>query len=167
MINNVNANVNLSAPWITYYRQLDTILGKDPKIKVQFDEDDMVIRVYVDGQDKADALVALLPTKKSFGNVDVTISIIPSNQPTKKVDLLRKVFEGNPIFSYASTIEGVMVNPISYVVFQPIVAQYWNDNLHDPHGLVSALYEDLARDIFGETEGICFSTESIEPQAVG
>lgn len=166
MITN-NANVKLSAPWITFYRQIEALFKKDPSIKTDFDEDDMVIRIYVESQDKAYALAQLLPNQRIFGNVPVTISVILANQPTKKVELLEKAFEGNPIFSYASTIEGISSNPISYVVFDPVVAQFWNDNLHDPHGLVSTLYENLAREIFGESEGICFTTDSEEPVAVG
>lgn len=168
MINSgINTNMKLSAPWITFYRQLEALFKKDPSIKLNFDEDDLVIRIYVEGQDKAEALAQLLPQKRAFGNVEVTISIIPANKPTSRVELLKKAFDGNPIFSYASTIEGVMVNPISYVVFEPVVAQFWNDNLHDPHGIVSALYEDLAREVFGEDGGICFSTDSEEPVAIG
>lgn len=162
-----NSNVRLSAPWITYYRQVETLFKDDPAVKVSYDDEMKLIKLFVEGQDKADALTQLLPAQKAFGNVCVTISVIPANQPTKKVDLLKKAFDGNPIFAYASTIEDVMTNPISYVVFEPVVAQYWNDNLHDPHGLVSTLYEDLAREIFGEEGGIFFSTSLKEPMAIG
>jgi len=52
-----------------------------------------------------------------------------------------------------------MVNPINYVVFKPEVVQFWNDNLHDPHGLVSTLMEDVARAVIGEEDGVMFTTD--------
>lgn len=162
-----NQGMKLSAPWITYYRQLEALFEKDPAIQVKFDEDDLVVRLYVEGSDKAEALGTLLPSNVSFGNVTVTISVIPANKSTNKIDLLKKAFEGNPVFSYATTIEGVMTNPISYVVFEPEVCQFWNDNLHDPHGLVSDLYENIARTIIGEDDGVCFTTDAKEPVAIG
>ena len=162
-----NNNVKLSAPWITYFRKLETLFKYDEDVNVKYDESAMIISIFVEGQDKADALTQLLPTEVSFGNVVVSIRVIPANAKMNRVDLLKKAFDNNPIFSYATTIEGVMVNPISYVVFEPKVAQYWDDNLHDPHGLVSTLYEDLAREVFGEEGGICFSTDSDEPMAIG
>ena len=162
-----NQSVKMSAPWITYFRQIEALFDKDPDIQVNFDEDDLVVRLYVEGSDKAEALATLLPSNVSFGNVTVTISIIPANKSTSRVDLLKKAFEGNPIFSYATTIEGVMTNPISYVVFEPEVCQFWNDNLHDPHGLVSDLYENVARTILGEEDGVCFTTDAKEPMAIG
>ena len=120
----------------------------------------------------ANAVVSLLKTTStilstSFGNVSVTVRVIPANVEKKKIDLIRDAFSGNPIFSYATTVEGVMTNPISYAVFKPEVCQIWNDNLHDPHGLVSDLYENIAREIIGEDGGIFFSTDSKAPMACG
>ena len=162
-----NQNMKISAPWITYYRQVEALFEKDPAIQVKYDEDDLVIRLYVDGTDKADALTALLPSKVPFGNVVVTVSVIPSNNKSSRIDLIKKAFEGNPIFAYGTTIEGVTTNPISYAVFEPEVCQFWNDNLHDPHGLVSDLYENVARSVIGEGEGIFFTTDAKEPVAIG
>lgn len=160
-------NIKLSSPWITYYHKIETLFREDPDVKVQYDEDNLVLKIYVDGQDKADAIYQLLPTKVTFGNVSLAITVIPANKPTTKAEMLKKAFDGNPILSYVTKIDGIMTNPINYVVFRPTVAQFWDDNLHDPHGNVSMLYEDLAREIFGEDEGIFFSTDSLTPQAVG
>ena len=163
----LNRETHLSSPWITYFRKLEALFSEDPDVQVKFDEDDLVVRVLVSGTDKADALARLLPNNVSFGNVSVTVRVIPANAEKKKIDLIRDAFNGNPIFSYATTVEGVMTNPISYAVFKPEVCQFWNDNLHDPHGLVSDLYENIAREIIGEDGGICFSTDSKTPMACG
>lgn len=154
-----NKEVKLAPPWITYYRQVEALFGADPDIKVVFDEDELHIKLYVENEIKAAALDEILPVQKDFGNVSVFIEVIPANTEPKKVDIIRRAFEGNPAFSYATTIEGIMVNPINYVVFKPEVVQFWNDNLHDPHGLVSTLMEDVARAVIGEEDGVMFTTD--------
>ena len=154
-----NKEVKLAPPWITYYRQVEALFGADPDIKVAFDEDELHIKMYVENEIKAAALDEILPVQKDFGNVSVFIEVIPANTEPKKVDIIRRAFEGNPAFSYATTIEGIMVNPINYVVFKPEVVQFWNDNLHDPHGLVSTLMEDVARAVIDEEDGVMFTTD--------
>ena len=154
-----NKEVKLAPPWITYYRQVEALFGEDPDIKVVFDEDELHIKLYVENEIKAAALDEILPVQKDFGNVSVFIEVIPANTEPKKVDMIRRAFEGNPAFSYTTTIEGIMVNPINYVVFKPEVVQFWNDNLHDPHGLVSTLMEDVARAVIGEEDGVMFTTD--------
>ena len=44
----------------------------------------------------------------------------------------------------------------------PDMAKYLkrrNDDLSDAHGICSTLYQDLAKEVFGESEGIFFCTE--------
>ena len=43
-------------------------------------------------------------------------------------------------------------------VFAKEVVQYWNDSLSDPYGKVSTLYQDIAKDIFEDTDGVMFCT---------
>lgn len=154
--------MKLSPPWIEYYRKLEAMFGQDPDIKVEFDEDEMHIKLYVESHEKATALDELLPVQKDFGNVSVFIEVIPANDEPKRIDYIKRAFEGNPAFSYATTIEGIMSNPISYVVFKPEVIQFWNDNMGDPHGITSTLMADIAKEIIGEDEGVIFSTDKKE-----
>lgn len=54
----------LSAPWVTLHRQIEALFGEDPDIKVEYvagDGEDPIIKLYVEGQDKADAIEQLLP----------------------------------------------------------------------------------------------------------
>ena len=154
--------MKLSPPWIEYYRKLEAMFGPDPDIKVEFNEDEMHIKLYVESHEKATALDELLPVQKDFGNVSVFIEVIPANDEPKRIDYIKRAFEGNPAFSYATTIEGIMSNPISYVVFKPEVIQFWNDNMGDPHGITSTLMADIAKEIIGEDEGVIFSTDKKE-----
>lgn len=154
--------MKLSPPWVEYYRKLEAMFGPDPDIKVEFDEDEMHIKLYVESHEKATALDELLPVQKDFGNVSVFIEVIPANDEPKRIDYIKRAFEGNPAFSYATTIEGIMSNPISYVVFKPEVVQIWSDNLSDVNGLTSTLMAEIAKEIIGQDDGIFFCTDKKE-----
>lgn len=156
-----NENVSISAPWYTYYREIYALLGTDPAIKIDFDDEKMVLTLYVTGDAKATALAHLLPAEKEFGLIKMKIIIIPGNEKKQKVDYLADAFSGNPILSYIFRvpIDVTQSNPMSYVAFRNEVVQYYNDNLGDPHGNVSTLSEILARDVFGEGDGVFYCTD--------
>lgn len=152
-------------PWVEYYNKVKTLLGDDPDIMLEYDEDARKdarqIKVFVNGTEKADALAQLLPAVKAFGNVKVTTVVIPANTQTyDKADLLKYALAGNPNFAYMKSVDGILSNRISYVVFKKKVAQYWNDNLGDINGNVSTLYQDLAMEVFGAGDGILYCTDN-------
>ena len=156
--------LNLSSPWVTLSRQFEAMFGGDPDVKVKYIDGDgeYAIKLFVEGQDKADALTEILPTEYEFGNVTVEVEVIPADKAQKKEDLFRTAFEGNPAFSYAVTMDGIFANPITYVVFKNKVVQYWNDNLGDINGNETTLYEDIATNLFGDEGGVCFCTDTPE-----
>lgn len=151
--------LKLSAPWMTFYHQMKAFFAHDPEVKVEFEENTDTIKVYVDNPEKAEALEALLPYSKAFGTVVIYISIIPANKLTSNAALFRTALTGNEAFHYIDSIEGVFTNPLHYVVFKNEVVQYFNDNLADVYGNVSTLYQDIAKDIFENCEGIYFCTD--------
>ena len=71
--------VKVSAPWVTYYHQLQALFGQDPEINVAFDNDTRQITLYVNNTNKAEALERLLPAEKQYGNVVQKITIVPAN----------------------------------------------------------------------------------------
>lgn len=157
------SKVGLSSPWVNFYRELEALFAKDPEVKVIYDEEKNDVKLYVDNLAKADALAQLLPIERTFGNITVTITVIPANkETTSKIQLFRTAFEGNGAFCYTATAEGVFTNPISYVVFENEVVQYFNDDLSDAHGVRSTLYQDIAKEIFENHEGIYFCTDVVE-----
>lgn len=154
-------NINLSSPWVTFAREIEVLFGKDPDIKYEYNESANVITLYVDNVTKAEAITKLLPSKKTFGNLSVFVRIVPGNskrETEKTGSVFTKAFDGNPVFSRVIVIEGVYINPITYVVFKREVAQFWNDNMGDPHGVVSTLYQEIAKDVF-EVNDVCYCTE--------
>lgn len=152
-------NVKLSAPWITFYNEIKALFKEDPAVKAELDEDARAIKLYVDGEEKADALTQLLPAEKTFGNITVKVKVIPANKVNaSKISIFQKAFEGNPALSFVQAgTDGLF--DLNYVVFKKEVVQFWNDDLGDLNGLVSTLYEDIARDVFGDVDGIYFCTD--------
>lgn len=162
-------DIKTSAPWYTYYRKVDALFGEDPDIEVKFNDSIMKLSIYVNGEEKADAISHLLPKAVTFGNIPMAIDVIPTNKECTKVDYLKRAFSGNPVFSkiFQVPVEMTQSNLMSYCIFRNNVVQFWNDNLGDPHGNVSTLYETIARDIFGEFQGIFYCTDTPARQAVG
>ena len=155
-----NKKVGLSAPWVTFYREINALFGDDPDIRIEYDEDEPEVKLFVDDADKADALTQLLPVEKAFGNIVLKITVIPANEDkVTRAKLIARAFHGNPVYSYGTTIDGIMSNPIHYVVFVNKVVQFYNDDLGDVNGNCSTLYQEIAKDILGEDEGVHFCTD--------
>ena len=151
--------MKLSPPWLTFYHELEQLFGQDEEIKLVFDESTYHIKLYVDDTDKANALAILLPVERQFGNITVKISIYPPNLAEgESLDLFEKAFAGNPILKGTASAQGIYAG-LKYVIFENKVVQFFNDNLDDAHGVKSTLYQDIAKDVFGDTDGIFFCTD--------
>lgn len=152
--------LNLSPPWISFFRGIESLFGKDPDIRIVHTEGSSIIDLYVDNPVKANALAQLIPPIKTFGNAEFGVNVIPPN-PSKVTDasLFRSAFDGNPALSFVEEINTPMTGDIAYVVFKNEVVQYPNDDLSDLHGLKSTLYQDIAKDLFTDVSGIFFCTD--------
>ena len=163
--------LKLAPPWITYVNKIQALFGNDPDINVVYDNDEIEIRLYVEGEDKAAALAELLPVVKPIGNVNLYITIIPANSDqsidelglgkVSKKELFDIAFDRNPVYAFSREIIGLFNNPITYVVFKNRVVQFFNDNLNDIHGLISTLYQDIAEEIFADAnlQGVFYNTD--------
>ena len=156
--------INLSAPWITYYRELNEFFKEDKDVTVKFNEDENKIILYVEKHEKANALSKIIPEEKKFGNVVLKIEVRYSNNNIESLEeIYAAAFENNPAFKYAYTFN-TDTNPITYVVFEKKVVQFWNDDMSDPHGVTSTLFENIAPEVFKNTPGVTYSTDSGEPE---
>lgn len=144
-------NVDLSAPWITYYEKLYLLFKKDPEVSVAFKQNgdgDKKIEIYVSNNRKAEAISKILPCYVSFGNVIVPIIVLPSNDENEDwIYNFMDAFDGNEIIDDVVQDAG-LTRDMNYIVFRKEVAQYYNDNIQSVDGLSSTLYEDIAREIF-------------------
>ena len=158
-----DVRLKLSPPWITYCNKLTALFDGDPQIafNVDFDTSDSVVSVTIatNNGEKAAALVRVLPEEKKFGNI--TMKIIIDGKPSNRAFLSTKelfdtLFENNPAYAYSvcPAAEGYWFIDMTYVVFKNCVVQFFNDNLNDPHGIISTLYQELAAEIFEGLEGL-------------
>ena len=150
--------VKLSPPWVEYVNELNALFGQDPEVTIAYDGDAMEVKLLVKNPNKADALARILPLEKEYGNVKLKVTVVPGNADMTREQIYRAAFEGNPVFAQAVTVDGISSNSFTYVGFVREVVQYWNDNMADPHGNKSTLYQEIARDVFAGGDGVCFYT---------
>lgn len=156
----MKGKMNISAPWITFYREMEALFKEDPAVNIEYDEENRTIVLRVAREEKADALSQLLPKMKSFGNVTIKILVLPANElGDTRIKLFQKAFEGNPAYRYTVSADAAGFSA-DYVVFAKKVIQFFNDDMSDAHGVESTLYEDIAKDIFEEEAGIFFCTDT-------
>ena len=154
------AEVKMSPPWIEFYRKMCAMFDSDPEIHMDYNDDERTITMRVDNAVKADALSQIVPPSKVFGTVKVKINIVPANGKVSVSQLYKTAFMGNPVFNNAYTIEGIYDNPLTYVVFNRMIVQFFNDNLGDIHGNITTLHQTIATDIFEDVQGIFYCTDT-------
>lgn len=167
------AMIGLVSPWIGLYREACAFFKHDKAVHVIFDDENKALNFYVDDAEKAAALDALFPSAMEFGNVTVTIKVVPANgeavdcSEDKMVDLLNKAFKDNDAVIAIKHVHGFADFTANYVIFAGEVVQYYTDDIGDYFGVNSTLYEDIARDLFGPINGLFFSTTVDTSKALG
>ena len=179
--------VNLSAPWVQYYRKLEAMFKHDNNVTVVFDGTNIRCDLYVDGDEKAEALTKLLKPTVEFGNVVMPVIVHPSDEisamyenklahpyaPSRYVHNATAPYEQDAHYialntnSAMSSVEykyGPGGAVFTYVIFRPKVVQYFADDISDYYGSISTLYENIARDIFVEETGVYYCTDLILPR---
>ena len=158
--------LKLAPPWITFINEIQALFDGDPQIACNIDWQKPSIVLATNNGDKVAALIKILPTERTWGNITLTIAVdgTPSNIAFKSnKELYETAFKGNPAFAYcvAPAEEGYYFMDFVYVVFKCCVVQFFNDNLNDAHGIISTLYEDIASDIFDGTtpSGVNYCTD--------
>ncbi len=152
------AKLTLSPPWITFANEMKAMFDNDDQVSVVFDQEESVISVYVEGQNKAEALEQLLVKEAVFGTVTVKVKVIPGNTPDNKyVDLYKTAFQGNCNYRGSTFVSGPL-GKFTYIVWSCVPKQFFDDNLADYQGNRTLLLEDIAKDIFAEADGVYHCT---------
>lgn len=164
-----DVRLKILPPWSTYINKLQEMFDPDPQIafNVDWSGNHPSVTLATNNPEKATALSKLLPSEKVFGNVKLLINIdcpTMSNIAFKTPkELFETAFYKNPIFAYAVSPadEGYYFFSMTYIVFKNRVAQFFNDNLNDPHGVISTLYQDIATEIFEDAglNGVYYATD--------
>ena len=155
------ALLKLTAPWRIYYKELCALFEKDEEVHIVYDEDNQLINLYVENEAKAEAMTTVLPVTIEYGNVELKINIIPAdrcNFRRSNGELMSDLFYGNPILNNIIIYDGIFTNPITYVIFENKVVQYYNDDIGDVNGICSTLYQDIAKRVFNDLDGIYYCT---------
>jgi hypothetical protein len=87
----------------------------------------------------------------NFGNITVKIDLqcsVNTSESESCIEKLKKVFEGNHIVKRIVEVEDVAKVKHGYVIFQPEVIQFYNDDLTDYMGNFNGLAENIARTLF-------------------
>ena len=159
------AIINMSAPWVVFYRQIEAMFKNDPEVHVVYSDDTNNIKLYVENTDKATALDRLLVKERTFGNITITVTVIPPNDEHFNdmsdwlmADIFDTAFNHNGAYNFCQTLEGIFSINMTYVVFNKEVVQYYTDNLSDYFGQCSTLYQYIAEEIFNKFEGVYYCT---------
>lgn len=158
------AKVKLSPPWDIYVEELEQMFKYDSEVHIVYDNEKYTVDIYVDDDLKAAALEELLPDKRIYGSVTLKITVIPANEKLAIApdELFENAFKGNEVFSYTKVVSGIFPNNLTYVVFKKCVVQYFNDDFGDAFGMKSTLYQEIAKDIFENKDGVFYCTDIIE-----
>lgn len=155
-------------PWSIVIRKIEALFDGDPQIACNTDFTGSAPKIILacNNGDKVAALQKILPEEIPFGGVKLQVGVdgIPSNRAfANKKELFETAFAGNPAFAYAvcPVDDGYNWFSMTYVVFKNCVVQVFADNLNDCHGLISTLYEEIAREILAGdgVQGVCFNTD--------
>ncbi len=154
------AEIQMQAPWVVYAKKVKALFEYDPDVSTVLDEASYVLRVYVHGDDKAKSIAKVLPEEMEFGNVTLSIMVIPDNKDELTiVDHLRRAFAGNLVLRDVVEYPVVPGGPsMAFALFAPEVVQIECDNAASPYGIVTTTYEDVAKDVLS-VDGVMIASE--------
>ena len=139
----MDEKLELASPWAIYAGRVKALFERDPKVRVEYDNDAPELKLYVDGAVKAEAIGALLPSEVGFGNVSMPIDVVPSNDGGDAAGMFRAAFEGNP--ALVDVMEGCgPCGDVSYALFAPEVVQLKEDDISEFCGVTTMTYAKLA-----------------------
>ena len=158
--------IKLSPPWDIWYKKVQALFEYDSEVHVIFDQDKPELTLYVDDDEKAEALSSLLPEVKEFGNVKLPVIIVPANKATleecESSNVYEAAFKGNGAIAAIKEVD-FFGRTLTYIIFRKKIVQYYTDNLSDYFGNCSTLYQDIAKDVFEPDDGVFFCTDIEDP----
>ena len=135
----------LSPPWCEYRSQLEKLFEQDPEVSVDNapgSDRNIIVRVSGNAA-KADALQRILKPSVTFGDVEISVSVVPDND-TSPEGYIRTAFAGNPALVEVATHTDSLGQPVTYTLFAPRAVQFFNDDISNPEGKTTRLLQDVA-----------------------
>lgn len=156
--------------WMTLYHKIEAFFNKDPQVHIVYDEVGDVLCVHVDDLPKARALSALLPARISIGkDIDIDVNVLYHSTAVEPMtdkplrSLYSLALQNNGNLDYIKVVKDILPDDLIYIVFVDEVAYYASDSITDIGGYHATLYQELAKDIFLQRDGISFCTYCFEP----
>ena len=151
--------VYVLSPWETYRKKLIALFEQDEDIFIDEIEEcddmdavaDYTLDIKVYRPCKYLALDRVLKKTVKFGNETMVIkldNVLNSSNEDERIEVLKKVFEGNRIVKDFKDVVDQTGTHHSYVRFQPEVCQFYDDNLADYNGNWTGLAQDIAYEVF-------------------
>ena len=152
----INKNSGIQAPWYTLLGYIKAMFGGDPEIVIdetyaKGDDGIYYLTIDVRNWEKFKAIKDTMIQNFNFGNITVKIDLqcsVNTSESESCIEKLKKVFEGNHIVKRIVEVEDVAKVKHGYVIFQPEVIQFYNDDLTDYMGNFNGLAENIARTLF-------------------
>lgn len=159
-------NLRILPPWSSFINKIKELFKEDPQIIVNtdFNSEHPSVSLATNNPDKASALLKLLPEEKVFGSITLKINVdcytFSNNKAfTSMKELFEAAFYRNPVLVHVIEPIDVWYVPFTYVAFKNVVVQFYNDNLNDPDGYSSTLYQDIASEVFNDLNGVAYCTD--------
>ena len=149
---NTMQNVNVSAPWIGYYRKVYNLFCEDKELTISDLEDTAdgyKFSIESANGDKLQAIEKLIGAVHMVGSVKVTIEYKYANTTaTDWEKVYVDAFKGNPNFKeIVSHTDPIMQTKFVYAVFARKVISFYNDNLGDYAGNEHYIPADIVKEI--------------------
>ena len=164
MYNQSNLKANLSAPWYEHQKKLAAMFELDEDVSVSpisDGEDGPYITVSVSNHAKAAALGKILKKSVEFGGVTLNVTVVDVAAEETPAEIARAAFAYNRMVRDIRTDTDAAGAEHTYVIFEPDVMQFFNDDLSDYRGNFNALFEDAARDLFAVDPSVNFCTADL------
>jgi len=157
-----NKTVALSSPWMTCYKKLNALFGADPELEVEYTDETKTVTISSVNSYKLQALEKILKPSIVFGNITLTIKCKVKNPGTESITTLFKIaFAGNPHLSAIKERSLLGAVEETYVLFNPEVVQFFNDDTTDYYGNYNGLCEDILRDVLKAGILVNISTDKV------
>jgi hypothetical protein len=169
------SNYKLEAPWYTYQKKVKAMFDRDPDISVgevyqRENGKDYGFDIEVYNHVKYLALDRVLNRMKVFGSVALFINLFDdeNDQEDDAIAIYKTIFEGNPIVHSIEDMVDAAGTHHGYVVFEPEIIQFYDDDLSDYRRNWTGLAQNIARELFDDAaHSICFCTADIRENEEG
>ena len=162
---NKKNNFHISPPWVTFANKMKALFENDDDIIVNNIEDNtgnLTLMIEVKNHSKFKALEQLLPESVKFGNVTLFVEVYDeaNEDELDYFYLFNTLFSGNRSVQKIAKLEDHTGAQHVFVVFNPEVKQFFDDNMFDYNGLWSGLNQDIAKEVFEDAAnaGVHFCT---------